>query len=112
MPQFDLLREVAVKIKNQNMNIRSFAPLIRLVEVLRDKELLAGNTGLESLELTQDRIEGLIVSLDVFCYKGKISIEDFVSLVTNMYNTADKLDVPLVYFPAQITELRDRIDVL
>ena len=33
-PQSDLLREVAVKIKNQNMNIESFAPLIRLVEVL------------------------------------------------------------------------------
>ena len=28
-----------------------------------------------------------------------------------MYNTADKLQVPLVYFPAYITELRDRIDV-
>ena len=74
--------------------------------------MLGGNTGLESLGLTQDRIESLIVALDVFCYKGKVSIEDFVSLVTNMYNTADKLAVRLVYFPAHITKLRDRIDVL
>ena len=44
--------------------------------------------------------------------QGKISIEDFVSLVTNMYDTADKLGVPLVRFPAYITELIDRIDVL
>ena len=70
-PQFDLLREVAVKIKDQNMNIECFAPLIRLVEALRDKGLLAGTTGLESLELMQDRIESLIVALEVFCYRGK-----------------------------------------
>jgi hypothetical protein len=111
-PQFDLLREVAVKIKDQNMNIECFAPLIRLVEALRDKGLLARTTGLESLELMQDRIESLIVALEVFCYRGKISIEDFVSLVTNMYDTADKLGVPLVRFPAYITESIDRIDVL
>jgi hypothetical protein len=34
-PQFYLLREVAVKIKNQGMDIESFAPLVRLRAVLR-----------------------------------------------------------------------------
>jgi hypothetical protein len=41
-PQFDLLREVAVKIKNQNMDVESFAPLVRVFKVLREKELLTG----------------------------------------------------------------------
>jgi transcriptional regulator with XRE-family HTH domain len=41
-PHFDLLRETAVKIKNLNMDIQSFAPLVRVYEVLREKELLTG----------------------------------------------------------------------
>jgi hypothetical protein len=111
-PQFDLLREVAVKIKNQNMDIESFAPLVRVFKVLREKELLTGITGQESLELMQNRLEALIVALEVLCFKGELSIEDFVSLITNMYNTADKLGIPLDRFPTYITELKDRIDAL
>jgi hypothetical protein len=109
-PQFDLLRGVAVKIKNQNMDVESFAPLVRLYEVLKEKELLTGITGKESLELMQDRMEAKIVALEVFCFKKEqISIEDFVSLVTRMYATADKLGIPLDRFPAYEMELKDRI---
>ena len=61
-PQFDLLRE-AVKIKDQNMDIQSFAPLVRLYEVLTEKGLLTGITGQESFELMQNRLEALIVDL-------------------------------------------------
>lgn len=112
-PHFDLLRETAVKIKNLNMDIQSFAPLVRVYEVLREKELLTGIIGQESLEIMQDRMEAIIVALEVFCFKKEqLSIEDFVSLITNMYNTADKLDVPLDRLPAHITELGDRIDAL
>jgi hypothetical protein len=67
-PQFDLLREVAVKIKKIGHGYRILAPLVRLYEVLREKELLTGITGHESLELMQDRLEGIIVDLEVFCF--------------------------------------------
>jgi hypothetical protein len=74
------------------MDIESFAPLVRLYEVLREKELLTGITGHESLELMQDRLEAIIVDLEVFCFKKEqLSIQGFVSLVTNMYSTADNL---------------------
>jgi hypothetical protein len=111
-PQFNLLREVAVKVKDQNMDIQSFAPLVRLYEVLREYELLTGITGQGSLELIQNRMEALIVAMEVFCFKQDLSAEDFVSLVTNMYNTADKLGVPIDRFPGYISELRDRIGAL
>src|SRR5215211_8608724 len=56
-PEFDLLREVAVKIKDQGIDIQSFAPLVRLYKVLREKGLLTGITGQQSLELMQSRME-------------------------------------------------------
>ncbi len=39
-PEFDLLREVALNLKNRGMSIESFAALIRLREVLVEKEWL------------------------------------------------------------------------
>jgi hypothetical protein len=110
--QFDLLREVAVKIKKQGMDPALFAPLVRLYEVLREKGSLTGTTGHKSLELMQNRMEALIVSLDVICFKRNLSIEDLVSLVTNMYDTAGILRVPLDRFPEYIMDLKYRIEVL
>jgi hypothetical protein len=39
-PEFDLLRGVAVKLKNMGMDVQHFAQLIRLTEVLEEKEWL------------------------------------------------------------------------
>lgn len=111
-PEFDLLREVAVKVKNQNLDIGTFAPLVRLAEVLREKELLTGITGQETLELMQNRIEAIVVGLEVFFFREQLSIEDFVSLVTRLYNTAEKLGIPIDKFPDYVTESKDRIEVL
>jgi transcriptional regulator with XRE-family HTH domain len=112
-PQFDLLREVAVKIKTLNLPVESFAPLVRLYKILREKDLLTGITGKESIELIYTRMEALIDALGVFCFKKEqLSIEEFVSLVTDMYSKADKLGVTLDRFPEYITELADRIDTL
>jgi hypothetical protein len=109
-PHFLLLREVAVKIKNQGMDIESFAPLVRLRAVLRDKGVLTGSTGQENLE--QDRFEAVIVNLEVFLFREGLSIEEFCGLVTNMYDLADKVGVPLNKFPLYIEELKDNINVL
>ena len=38
----DLLREVALNLKNSGLDIQSFAPLVRLREVLEQKEWLQG----------------------------------------------------------------------
>lgn len=111
-PQFLLLREVAVKIRNQGMDIESFAPLVRLRTVLRDKGVLTGSTGEENLELVQNRFEAAVISIDEFVFHKELSPEDYYSLVTDMYNLADKVGVPLNEFPPYIKDLEHRIDVL
>ena len=58
-------------------------------------------------------MEAIIVDLEVFCFKKEqLSVEDFVSLITNICNTSAKLGIPLDRLPAYITELKDRIDAL
>jgi|RhiMethySRZTD1v2_1073278.scaffolds.fasta_scaffold1018440_1 hypothetical protein len=110
--QFDLLREVAVKIKKLGMDPPSFAPLVRLYEILIGNGALNGPTGRESLEIVQNRMESLIVSMEVLCYKKNIGIEELASLVANMYSASETFSIPLDRFPAHIAELEDRISVL
>jgi hypothetical protein len=57
-------------------------------------------------------MEALLTALEVFCFMVRISVEDLVSLVTNMYNTADNIGIPIQRFPSYIIELKDRIDTL
>jgi hypothetical protein len=111
-PQFPLLREVAVKIKTQGMDIESFAPLVRLRAILRDIGVLTGITAQENLELMQDRFEAVIVDLEVFLFHKGLSVEEFFGLVTNTYDLTDKVGVPLSELPIYIEDLKDKIDVL
>src|SRR4051812_29813452 len=90
-PEFDLLREAAVKLKNQGINIESFASLVRLREILNQIEGIDHHHD----QAADEKIESLIVSLEVFCFKQNLSIKEFVNLVHDISWKAEILGVPL-----------------
>jgi transcriptional regulator with XRE-family HTH domain/regulator of replication initiation timing len=117
-PQFNLLREVAVNLKKNGLNIESFAPLIRLRKVLEDKEWLLDNSEGKEGEVegfddkTETKIESLIISLEVFCFKQNLSVKDFFDRVNEIYSAAEKLDVPLDELPSYIRQLKGNVQNL
>src|SRR5918994_2449627 len=97
---------------SQNGSHSIHVTLVRFRAILRDKGVLTGSTGKENLELMQDRFEASVVIMEEFLFHKGLSIEIFFSLVTNMYNLADKVGVQLNEFPAYVKELKVNIDVL
>src|SRR5690349_2296135 len=81
-PEFDLLREVAVKLKNQGINIESFSSLVRLRERMLNQ--IEGIDHHLDQAAADEKIESLIVNLEVFCFKQNLSINEFVNLVHDM----------------------------
>lgn len=87
--EFDLMRQVAVKLKNQGDSIESFGSLVRVRERLRgllldsipttmredDREVR--QKGQAALNILEDKIESLIVALEEFCFKRNLSIKEF-----------------------------------
>jgi hypothetical protein len=124
--KFDLMREVAVKLENQGDTIESFAPLVRLREILRGS-LLSDTTTTTTItgggqigegnknhqkqheSTVEERIESLIVALQVFCFKQNLPIEDFVDVNHQLCYTANSLGVPLERLPSYVDELAEQI---
>jgi transcriptional regulator with XRE-family HTH domain len=120
----DLLREVALNLKNSGLDIQSFAPLVGLREVLEQKEWLQGvRPGQQQQEeendddnnidrLLEKKMESLIVTIEVFCFKHNLPLRQFFDLVYNLYLAAEEFDIPLESFPSHIEELKARIENL
>lgn len=119
----DLLREVALNLKNRGLDIQSFAPLVRLKHVLEEvgwiseaglgQEVIEGNRNEEYGNYDYDheidqfvekKMESLIMSLEAFCYQQNLSVKQFFDFIHSMYLTAEKLGIPLVYVADYIKE--------
>lgn len=123
----DLLREVALDLKNQGLDIQKFASLVRLREVLKEKEWLvhfSGPSGRQQegeeeskrdyeIDLeAEKKMESLIMSLEVFCFKQNLSVKQFFDFIHSMYYTAEKFDIPIEDFHGHIEELKNSIESL
>jgi hypothetical protein len=129
-----LLREVALNLKNRGLDIQSFTPLVRLRHVLEEemgwisdvrlwqrkekegKEEYGGdNIGNnydydnEIDQFVEKKMESLIMSLEVFCYKENLSVKQFFDCIHSIYLTAEKLGIPLEDIPDYVKEQEARI---
>ena len=104
------------------MSIESFAALIRLREVLVEKEWLldirSGEAGESEAdiygldEVAEKKMESLIISMEVFCFKQNLSVKQFIDILNELYWAADRLDIPLENFPGYIEQLKAEKDSL
>ena len=132
--KFDLLRQVALILRSEGYSIESFACLVRIREKLT-RLLLSHTTKTAATRrgeednninknrnndnhqkqqelLAEERIESLVVALEVFCFKQKLSIKDFVELVYDLYRVCSSLDVSLENLPGYVKELENNVQTL
>jgi hypothetical protein len=119
----DLLREVALNLKNSGLDIQRFAPLVRLRQVLEDMKWILGvrlaqkeeeeqKDNYEIDQVSEKKLESLIISLEVFCFKENLSVKQLFDCIHSIYLTAGKLGISLEDFPSHIEELKTHIDSL
>ena len=84
IPDIDLLREVALRLKKQNFDLTQFARSMRLRRML------------DNLELPEDRIEKFLEYLCVFFYKhDDKNAKEFLLQLELVYEMATSLDVSI-----------------
>jgi hypothetical protein len=110
--EIDLQRQVALCLKKENnLDIKSFASLIRIRNKLI-KEMGLNNDEKSKVEVQEieHKIEPLIVNLARFCFKRGFSIEEFVDVIENMSSLEHKTKIPIEQLPNQLLQKQRHLE--
>src|SRR5215212_701222 len=83
IPDIDLLREVALLLKNKDLDLVVLADSIRLKKKLDD------------MDLNEDQIESLIEISNIHCFKRGLSAEEFVNIINKAVALSQNLGIPV-----------------
>jgi hypothetical protein len=102
----DLFRDLAVKMKRENLDLNYFSSSVRLKKVL------------DRLEISEDKIEAFLEKVDIHCFKKNASQEEFVSNIDVVSNLARELNISINDIPRyisqktkQLTDLNKEIEI-
>ncbi|MGA6991320.1 MAG: helix-turn-helix domain-containing protein [Nitrososphaeraceae archaeon] len=91
---FDLLRGVALELRDRGMRVEDYAPLLRLKSLLEEKELRLEISQNENLFSEYKRFEAIIITLEVLCFKHEIPMDQFFERIRNLYAIGN-LGIPI-----------------
>ena len=78
-----LLREVAIVLKRENLQVDLLPNSVRL------------RMRLEKMGLNEEQVDSLIDAIDEHCFRHGITVEQFVSIIQEISSLSDKVEIPL-----------------
>ena len=93
----DLIRELALKLKKENLDLNYFAPAVRLKKVL------------DRLEMTEENVEAFLEEINIHCFKKNINKKEFISKIDEVWKIVKKLDVSISNIPIYIQKLKKEL---
>lgn len=98
--QIDLLRETAVMLRRQGLEIGFFAGSVRLKRIVN------------GVGLKEEKIEDFIVHLSVHCFKRGFTPDEFMDVMTNISFFSDELGFPVEELPRCIARAKTLLEKL
>ena len=92
IPDIDLLREVALVLKNEDLDLVVLAGSIRLKKKIDD------------MDLNEDQIESFIENINVHCFKRGLKAEEFVNTINKIVSLSQNLGMPVEQLPHYIIQ--------
>jgi hypothetical protein len=108
-PDFDLLRGVAVELRNRDLRVEDFAPLFRLKSVLEEKEVQLNIPPNSNPFSEPKKFETIIVSLEVLCFKHETPMEQFFGQLQDLYALIDELGISVERLPDYLENQKKEI---
>src|ERR687890_202413 len=92
IPDIDLLREVDLVLKSNDLDLVVLADSIRLKKKLDD------------MDLSEDQIESLIETCNIHCFKRSLKAEEFVNIINKVVALSQSLGIPAEQLTHYITQ--------
>jgi hypothetical protein len=83
IPDIDLMREIALMLKKEDLDVNHFASTVRLKKLL------------DRIELPEEKPELLLNEINIYCFKQEMDEKEFVSKVDEIFQTANDLNIPI-----------------
>jgi hypothetical protein len=96
----DLMRELALQMKNKGFDLNSLVSTFRLQKML-------GRLGLDEVGL-----EKLLQEISVHCFMAKIDNGEFIHIVEENFKMANSLEISLDEIPSRINQMKFEIILL
>ena len=94
----DLLREVALLLKREGLEITLLPSSVRLRKRLEERGV------------NEMKIDSLIETIDVHCFRRGIAAEQFVDIIQNISSISDNLGIPLDQLPQHVTREKEELE--
>jgi hypothetical protein len=95
--EFDLIRQVAVVLKREGLNVNSFASSIRLQRKLEQKGL------------NEEQIESFVENMYVECFKRDLKSEEFIDIINKICIISEQLGIPVGEMPEYMIQEQERL---
>jgi hypothetical protein len=95
--EFDLIRELAVMLKREDVDVNTFASSIRLQRKLDEKGL------------NEEQIESFMENVDVYCFCHDLKPEEFINTINKVSVLSDNLGIPIDEIPEYIRQEEERL---
>ena len=87
IPDIDLLREVALLLKNEDLDLSVLADSIRL------------KNKIDEMDLSEDLVESFIENINIHCFKRGMKAEEFINIINKVSVLSEKQGMPLDQLP-------------
>jgi hypothetical protein len=96
----DLIRELALKLKKENLDLNYFVAAVRLKKVL------------DRFEMTEENVEIFLEEINIHCFKKNINKKEFISKIDEVWKIVKRLDVSIFNIPIYIEKLTKHLSDL
>ncbi len=93
IPDLDLMRELALKLKKENLDLNYFTSAVRLKKVL------------DGLDISEENVESFLEEINIHCFKKNIDKKEFILKIDEVWKIANNLDVSIFNIPSHIQKL-------
>jgi transcriptional regulator with XRE-family HTH domain len=100
IPDIDLLREVALVLKKEDLDLSVFASSIRI------------KNKLDEMGVSEDHIDSLIDNSNTHCFKRGLTADENFNIVDKVCALSDNLGIPVDQLPHYITREKLELDKL
>jgi hypothetical protein len=99
--EVDLIRQVALAIRDLQTNVFAFSQAVRLKNILNE-------FGLKQ----EEKIESLVTTADLHCFRRGLDLQEFFDIVEEVTSHSDELGIPVEDLPSHIEQQKETLEKL